>query len=278
MTRQLSLCADDFGCSESVDRAILQLVARRRLTEVSCIVNLPRWPGAVQELLALPAVAAGVVRLGLHFNLTEGRPLSAALRWHWPQLPSLPRLLMLAPLRLLPRAALRDELRAQLASFGDAVGASPAHLDGHQHVHHLPVIRDGVLDELSSRPALRVRHTGCLPGPGFGFKRRVIMATGGSVLGRALVRRGRHANTALLGVYDFLDPDYRAHMQRWLAAAPADGGLIFCHPGLDAVAAGDPIATARVRELSYLDSPAFDEDLAASGTTLDFSAQNSSRG
>ena len=274
LIKRLALCADDFGSSNAVDGGILRLAAAQRLTAVSCIVNLPHWPGALQDLAALPAVLAGRVQLGLHFNLTEGRPLSAALQRHWPQLPTLKRLLLLAHLRRLPLPALREELRAQLACFEAARGAGLAHLDGHQHVIHLPGLRELVLAEVALRPALRVRHTGRVLGPGFALKRQLIASTGGRTLGRSLVARSVAANTALLGVYDFVQTDYRTLMQRWLAAAPLQGGLLFCHPGeavsIDSTdnATADPIAAARVRELAYLSGPDFADDLLSAGVVL----------
>ena len=278
--RELALCADDFGLSQAVDRGILRLAAAGRLTEVSCIVNTEDWPGRLPELAALGAVAAGRLRIGLHFNLTEGLPLSAELRRHWPRLPSLPRLLLLSHLRAVPGAALGAELRAQWARFEAAAGRPPAHLDGHQHVHHLPVVRDRVLAELAHHPHVVVRSTARVGGPGFWLKRQLIAGTGGRALGRALQARGRAANRVLLGVYDFVDADYRGLMQQWLAAAPQHGALVMCHPGeaLPAGQASDAIAAARARELSYLASTDFADDLAASGSRLAFSAQSSSGG
>ena len=76
MTRELTLCADDFGCSAAVDRAILDLAARGRLSDVSCMVGGPAWPGDAPTLAGLPALAQGRLRIGLHFNLTEGTPMS----------------------------------------------------------------------------------------------------------------------------------------------------------------------------------------------------------
>jgi predicted glycoside hydrolase/deacetylase ChbG (UPF0249 family) len=268
MTRELALCADDFGHSAAVDRAILHLAGRGRLSETSCMVNLPAWPADAHTLATLPAVAAGRVRAGLHLNLTEGRPLSPALARLWPNLPALPRLIALAHLRRLPMAGLADELQAQFDAFENAFGAPPAHLDGHQHVHHLPGLRDLLLCALAARPGLRARHTGRVDGPGFRIKRRLIQGTGGTALGRRLQALGRQANDRLLGVYDFVDRDYRSLMQRWLAALPARGGLIFCHPGEPGGAPDDAIAAARARELSYLDSADFAADLAAAGVRL----------
>ena len=200
-------------------------------------------------------------------------------------MPSLQRLLLLSHLRCLPLAALRDELRAQMARFEATRGAAPAHLDGHQHVIHLPGVRDLVLAEAAARPALRLRHTGHVAGPGFGLKRQLIAGTGGRALGSALLARDQAANTTLLGVYDFLALDYRTLVQRWLAAAPPHGGLLFCHPGEattdphdlhdprdlhDPHDPHDPIAAARVRELAYLSGPDFEADLHAAGVVLAF--------
>ncbi len=258
--KTLALVADDFGLEAPIDRAVLRLAAMGRLTAVSCIVTADEWRHSAGHLAALPVAA------GLHWNLTEGRPLSAALTHHWPRLPPLPRLLALAHLRRLPLDALRAELAAQWSAFEAAYGREPAHLDGHQHVHQLPLLRDLVLELLALRPKLRVRSTGRLRGPGFAFKRRAIEWTGGRALARRLQPLGRAQNRVLVGAYDFARADYRALVRGWLAALPAEGALLFCHPG--EAGASDAIAGARTRELAYLASDHFTADLAAAGVQL----------
>lgn len=232
------------------------------------MVNGPAWPADASALAELAAVAAGRVQLGLHFNLTEGQPLSPTLARLWPRLPALTGLIAQAHVRQLPLSALADEMAAQWAAFVARVGRAPSHIDGHQHVHHLPGVRDVLLRLLAARPGLRARHTGRVVGPGFAVKRLLIAATGGAALGRRLESLGRQANTTLLGVYDFRRADYRGLMQQWLAALPATGALVFCHPGEAGGPPGDPIAAARVRELNYLDSDDFAADLAAHGVRL----------
>jgi predicted glycoside hydrolase/deacetylase ChbG (UPF0249 family) len=263
-TRLLRLCADDFGQSPAISAGIAALAEAGRLSAVSCIVNGPHWTATAPLLERLPQ------DVGLHFTLTEGVPLSAALRRHWPRLPGLLRLMALAQLRLLPAAALREEFAAQHAAFVSVAGREPAHLDGHQHVHALPIVRDIVVEAglaLQPRPALR--NTGRVLGPGFGFKRALIEGSGGRGLERELRRAGLEHNRVLLGVYDFADADYRGLMQRWLALLPASGGLIFCHPGeASNDDAPDPIAAARPREFAYLQSDAFAADLREAGVTL----------
>jgi predicted glycoside hydrolase/deacetylase ChbG (UPF0249 family) len=274
VTKSLALCADDYGWSPAIDRGIVQLAQAWRLTDVSCLVNGPRWPQAARELAALAAVRQGRVRTGLHFNLTEGRPLSPELAALWPQFPQLEALIVDAHLRRLPEAALRAELQAQMQAFEQGRGKAPSHVDGHQHVHHLPQVRETLLALLAPRADIRVRHTGRVRGPGFTVKRLLIEGTGGRTLGRQLVALRRQANTQLYGVYDFVQTDYRRLMQSWLADLPEDGSLVFCHPG-DAVTAkeapdspADPIATARVRERAYLASDDFKADLDAAGVRL----------
>ena len=267
MTRTLALCADDFGIDAGVSSGIARLAHASRLSAVSCITTTKRWPDDAKLLGGVP----DTVDVGLHLNLTEGKPASARLGKIWPRLPGLGKLIALAHLGRLPRAALRTELHAQLSAFIAARGAPPRFLDGHQHVHHLPGVRDIVLDMAEHiQPLPAVRSTGRVLGPGYGFKRRVIEGTGGTALMAALRAHVLPHNAALLGVYDFSTADYRGLMRRWLAEVPADGALLFCHPG-DAKSgdgAADAIATARRREADYLGSEQFVQDLAAADVVL----------
>lgn len=262
---ELLLCADDFGLRAGVDAAIADLVARGRVGAFSCLTNLPRWPAAAA---ALPRLA-GDALAGLHLNLTEGAPASAALARAWPVLPRLSALLAAAHLRRLPREAIAAEIDAQWQAFEQATGTAPAFVDGHQHVHHLPGVREIVV-ERARRAGIPLRSTARVAGPGDAFKRFVIERTGGRALARLARRQGVALHAVLLGAYGF-EGDYRVRMRGWLGAAAAGGALLFCHPGLretDRGAGPDPIAAAREREYAYLASDAFAEDLGAVGIRL----------
>jgi len=273
--RTLMVCADDFGPSPATAAVIVALACAGRLNATSCITNAAAWRQQAPRLADAPAT----LQTGLHLNLSEGVPLSAALARVWPRLPGLPALLVQAHAGRLPLAALADEWAAQLDAFQQGTGRPPAYVDGHQHVHHLPGVREVLLRSLATLPpGTAVRSTGAVAGPGFGFKRWVIARTGGSALAAELRRRGTPHNATLLGVYDFAAPDYRVLMQAWLktvAAASGGAALLFCHPGAPdraaaatATATADPIGAARVREAAYLGSAAFTDDLAAAGVAL----------
>ena len=277
--RVLGVCADDIGLVDGAAETALRLAAAGRLSAASCVTTAAGWPSAAAVLASGHCGAEP----GLHFNLTEGRPLSPDLAAHWPTLPTLGRLLWMAQLGRLPLAAIEVEWRAQVEAFTAALGRRPAFVDGHQHVHALAGVRAIVLEGVAAWPATgAIRNTGRVLGPGAWLKRRAIESLGGRALQRELVARGLRTNQALLGAYDFDATDYRRHMQGWLANAPADGGLLFCHPCASARAAAgrDPIAAARRREAAYLESDAFVADLAASRTTVGaaWAVQSSSAG
>ena len=262
--KTLALCADDFGMSPGVSRRIADLAMRGRLNATSCLANAPHWQASAPMLKDLPAA----VETGLHFNLSEGEPVSAELKRVWTQFPALHVLIARAHLQAVPLPAIAAEFEAQHAAFVDALGREPAFVDGHQHVHHLPGVRRVVLDAIArwpSRPA--VRNTGDVRGPGFGIKRALIAGTGGRALRDELQRRGIAHNAALVGVYDFVPGSYRQWMQGWLRSVPEEGALLFCHPGA-ADGVGDAIAGARGPEAEYLASNDFTDDLLAARITL----------
>ena len=207
MTRTLALCADDFGLGPGISAGIARLANSQRLSAVSCITNSPHWAEQAVRLQGLPES----VDIGLHLNFTEGKPLSARLARRWPVLPSLPSLIARAHLHALPQAELRNEVHAQLRAFIHDYGEPPRFIDGHQHVHHLPGLRDIILDMAEHvQPLPALRNTGRVLGPGSGFKRWLIERTGGRALARALKQRVLAHNPALLGAYDFEELDYGA--------------------------------------------------------------------
>src|SRR5260370_35943346 len=140
----------------------------------------------------------------------------------------------LAFLRRLDRTALAREIEAQLGAFAAAFGRAPDFVEGHQHVHLFPQIRDEVLAAVKrAAPAARVRQCGsALP---LRILARDFKTLALSVLSRGFRRRaaalGLATNPAVAGGYD-LHPDaaFADLVPRFLAGLPEDG-LVMCHPG-----------------------------------------------
>ena len=258
--RSIAICVDDFGLHRGINQAVLQLAQRGRISATSCMVGAPAWP---QGAVALRELDARGIDVGLHLDLTE-RPLNPSMR------KPLAQWLALATVRAPGRDALRAELNAQLDCFEQALGRTPAHVDGHQHVHQLPVIRDLLVELLAERHRNRLpwlRRTRRPPGTaGFG-KPWLIEQLGCAELSRLAQEGGFAQNRSLLGVYGFggSAPDHLGRLTKWLQAAQP-GDLLICHPAAAAdPGADDAILPARLREYGVLAGDAFGELLARTG-------------
>jgi len=232
-----------------------------RITAISCMVGAPQWLDGAARLTDLPQDR---VDLGLHLDLTQ-HPLDPAARW------PLPALIALSSGRLLDRARLCTEIHAQLDRFEQHVGRPPAHVDGHQHVHQFPIVREVLIDALLARyPHDRpwLRNTRRPPGLPSGFKPWLIERLGCRPFSRLADRHGFRQNTALLGVYDFRGgaAGYQGLLAQWIGMAQ-HGDLLMCHAGL-AAPAQDPILGARCDEYQVLAGTAFTGLLAQARVAL----------
>ncbi|WP_412778743.1 ChbG/HpnK family deacetylase [Bordetella ansorpii] len=244
------MCADDFGMNSAVDEGILGLVDMGRVSAVSCLSTGPAFAAH-----ATAARDAGV-DLGLHLNLTEPMEGSPGL--------SLPGLIASAYAGLLDASWIDAAIRCQLDAFELAVRRAPDYVDGHQHVHQLPVVRRRLLAALRERyghgqPWLRCTVPGAQQGqrPADVFKARVIGALGARALRRQAREGGWGQNNGLLGVYG-LSGGAAAYSQRlyaWLRAA-RDGDLLMCHPAAPSASYPDGLSAQRAAEYEVLSRPA----------------------
>jgi hypothetical protein len=152
VTPQLIVTADDFNLSEGVSRGILDAHQHGIVTETSVMVNL----GDIQHAAALLA-AAPRLAVGLHLNITRGRPVAppsivAELLGTDGEFCGAPQAL---PAQM-QAAPVQAELQAQVDAFVRVFGCLPRHLDTHHHVHQHPVVLE-VLLELAASLRLPVR-------------------------------------------------------------------------------------------------------------------------
>ena len=112
--RGVVLCADDFGLSDGVSAGILDLAEQGRISATSAMTNGAAWSRFGPELRS----CANVVGVGLHFNLTLGRPLGAMPRCAQAcTLPNLGPAVQHALTRRAPLDEIEAELERQLAAF-----------------------------------------------------------------------------------------------------------------------------------------------------------------
>jgi predicted glycoside hydrolase/deacetylase ChbG (UPF0249 family) len=273
--RRIWLCADDYGISSSVSMAIRDLVVRRRLNATSAMVVAPSFHRS--EAHALDVLNTGMARvaIGLHLTLTAPfRPLSATYKpVREGAFLSLPATLARAFLHRLSHAALESEIAAQLRMFVHTFGRPPDFIDGHQHVHLFPQIREAVLAVAKANaPGAWLRQCGRVPPRAFSLRDRKAWLL--DRLSHDFRQRadalGLRTNPGFAGAYAFRDDaDFPALFAGFLDQLP-DGGLIMCHPGfVDAeLQRLDPLTTLREREYAFLAGDAFPNLLAGHGVAL----------
>jgi predicted glycoside hydrolase/deacetylase ChbG (UPF0249 family) len=273
--RRIWLCADDYGISPSVSLAIRDLAVRGRINATSVMVAAPGLQPS--EAAALDIINTGEQRIaiGLHVTLTAPfRPVGKTFR----QLRNgafLPlRSTFIQALRgRFDEAALAEEVTAQLLRFEEVFGRVPDFVDGHQHVHLFPQVRDAVLSVVKEYvPQAWVRQCGStLPFfRKFGDPKGLVVDTLSRSFRRRAAKLAIKTNPAFAGTYDFkATADIAALFPGFLDRLP-DGSLVMCHPGfVDAeLTSLDPLTTLREKEYAFFCSDAFADLLAARGVAL----------
>jgi len=272
--RQIWLCADDYGISRAVNAGIRELILRGRINATSVMTAAGHVDA--EEAAALDELNSGVKRaaLGLHVTLTAPfKPLSEGFAplTHGHFLP-LQKTMRAAMTRRLKAEQLVIEIATQVEAFVMAFGRPPDFIDGHQHVHLFPQVRDAVLKVAAeAAPDAWVRQCGRARAA---ERQRIPKELVLDVLSLDFRRKARQTgiatNPAFAGAYDFeRAQDFAAIFPRFLSGLP-DGGLIMCHPGfVDAeLKRLDPLTDQRERELAYFNSDSFPQVLAEHGVAL----------
>lgn len=260
--RNLTLCADDFGQSKDISEGILDLIACRRLTATAVLTEGPFWAEGAQRLRDLQDRAD----VGVHLNLTHtfentsgNRPLL-----HW---------LIATQLGKVNSDRIRDRFIKQIDLFVQHFRRLPDFIDGHQHVHAFPVIRQAMMD------AIQLRWAKVNERPWVRTPDRLI-DDGGSRLKTSILRyacrgfsnftqqHGLKFTEHFGGVYGLnANAHFENRMRGWLQLIP-NGTLLMCHPGRPSTDYSDPIGGARAVEFNYLVSPRFYADCQRSGIRL----------
>ncbi len=267
--KKIILCADDYGQNQAISQGILELIRKKRLSATSCLVTFPDWSKWAAELTPY----AHTLDIGLHLNLTEGEPLSSLLqqlRGFW----NLPTLMIQSYLRLLDKAAIWQELNQQLDAFVSALGRPPDFIDGHQHAHQLPIIRDLVLALYRERLTVFPCYVRCVYQPlRFSgrdtMKQRMIQCMGASSFKRLLQQQHIVHNSSFEGIYRFNEAsEYSMRFPLFLDRV-GENGLIMCHPAMKSAGGHhDVIAIARGHEFDYFNSDQFLNDCKQAGVRL----------
>lgn len=257
------LIADDFGITEGVSQAIIELLKERRISGTSAICTRPDWRKLAFHLAKFHKQR----EIGLHLNLTVGGPLSfmpglAPTK----KFPSLPVLIFKSLTGQICGREICKEIRYQITEFANAIGELPTFIDGHQHVHALPIIRDALFDSIKMispewRPWLRnpAETSSAIITRGEAVRKSLVISTLSYGLKPLADAQGFPTNDSFSGVTDFnlkrnLSDAFTNYLKR-----PGRQHLVMCHPGFsgDQLRMIDPVVEMRDFEFEFLMSAEF---------------------
>jgi chitin disaccharide deacetylase len=278
-TKRLIVNADDFGLTAGVNRAIIEGHTRGAVTSATLMANMPAFDAAVR--LAKDHPSLGV---GLHINITQGRPVAEASRVgsliddrgeFWGTSGAILKRMLAGRLKI---EEVVIELRAQIEKALNA-GLRLTHVDSHKHTHALPQICDAIISTIEDYGISAVRA----PRERWRFDRgaesfKVITQSAGAFGISQLCR----ISDAKLKKSDVKTPDFFFGVARtgfwtksWLIdlieRLPAGVSELMCHPGYED-AELDRVKTrlrvSRTNELRLLTDPDVVTKLTENGVEL----------
>lgn len=282
--RRLIVNADGYGFTPGLNRGIDEAIGGGIVKSVSCNVNFPYIEEVGDFAARHPHVSVGI-----HFNLSVGKPVSD---------PSSVRTLVDEDGRFwggrLPRrlirgevdgAEIRRELDAQARRL-TGLGVRISHWDGHQNQHLYPRYFTGALDVARKHGIQRMRAPNRYLVPeGRQVSRlkelgryyaqhpnRFVTHSYGRILSRIARRSGMKTADRLISPA-YLGANIKATQATWdyiVDTLPGGTNEIYCHPGYvdDVLREHAQYLDERELEIEVLTSPALRDRVAAAGVTL----------
>lgn len=277
--KYLIVNADDFGLTVGVNRAIIEGHLEGIITSATLMANMPAFDEAVELAKSTPSLG-----VGLHFNITQGRPIADADRVRslvdesGQFLGTSTALLLRALTGRLRRDEIELELAAQIARMMSS-GLAPTHIDTHKHSHAIPIVLDAIVTvaKESAIPAIRrLSQPMDLRENAWSFE-LISQALGAAALGilcrleeEKLMRTGLAKTEALYGIARTGLWD-RPWLLRLIAGLSHGTSELMCHPGYEDVqlrAAGTRLVASRHLELELLKDDAVAQSIRTHGVEL----------
>jgi predicted glycoside hydrolase/deacetylase ChbG (UPF0249 family) len=250
---RLIVHADDFGETVEITRGICEAIEGGAVTSTTIMANMPGTADALPRVQGLSDRAS----FGVHLNLCEGKPLTAGPtlvdeqgRFHRKR-----DLFLRAVTGRLSLREVAAEVTAQISVVHEA-GVRISHLDGHKHLHQLPVVSAAVAEVLPRFGIERVRVTRLgrfwQIRAGSTLVREVLSVPAGATFRRAQLRSPRR----VVDLQAIMDP--KAGADAGASLRESQGPIeMFCHPGTERADVEKPGSCARYDELQFLLSPRF---------------------
>jgi predicted glycoside hydrolase/deacetylase ChbG (UPF0249 family) len=257
LNKKLIVNADDFGRTASITHGILRAHQAGIVTSCTAMMNVPASGEALREA----ATACPELGIGVHLNITHGRPLMPAR-----QVPSLvddgDEFRHFNRNESLIASINPDELRAEWGAQVDkmiSLGIRPDHLDSHHHLAYLDISLFTVLLDVAAAFRLPIRFP----------PQEYHHALGGGDIRRMLTERGISAPLSCQTEF-FGAGASRNKLLDIIRALPEGTHELMCHPGLpdSQLRATSAYGAEREQELAVLTHRAVKAALVRHGVGL----------
>jgi predicted glycoside hydrolase/deacetylase ChbG (UPF0249 family) len=256
--------ADDFGETEQITLGICEGIEAGVVTSTSMMANMPATDFALARAKALADRAS----FGVHITLCEGRPLTKAptLTDAAGNFCSKRQLFLRSVTGRLAEAEVAAEVGAQVGRIA-AGGVRVSHLDGHKHLHQLPIVCKAVASVARAHGIERVRLAAMRSISGYmtpSSAVREVLAVHAARVFRESQLRSPQRLIDLRFCMSVVD-----RPGSWLRLTDKPGIVeVFCHPGTELADQEKPGSCIRSEELEFLLSPQMRLLLAAGESQL----------
>ena len=258
------LCADDFGMNKAISEGILNLIKKRKINSVSCLVTTDCWEKESEKLKPF----LSKIEVGLHLSLTHPKAFGFPKQ-------SLYSLVRKSYCGKLDKKQIILEFLKQMECFRKYMGKMPDYVDGHEFCHHFPVIREALVEmarQYSFKKKniyIRVFRPKCLLTinffPVWFFNQLASLPS--RMLIKILTNTGLSFNDGLLGFHPyFIKPE--KYFSYYLKIRPSEKDIFFCHPGLYSEDISDTLRHYRFQIYNFMMSPEFDKILSQHNLSL----------
>lgn len=132
--------ADDFNISSHRNKAILKLVDKHIIKSISALITTEIFPNKEE----IDILLSKNVSIGLHLNLTEGKPISShefiSLTDEKGYFHGKFNFFQKVEEDFIKKEEIKLEIISQIKSFQKKFGFLPSHIDGHQHIQSIPFL------------------------------------------------------------------------------------------------------------------------------------------
>ncbi|MDE0092472.1 MAG: ChbG/HpnK family deacetylase [Oligoflexia bacterium] len=250
----MKLCADDYALNSDVSLGILNLIQKKKINSVSCLTTTTCWKKKAGDLKHF----LKNIEVGLHLSLTDPKPIYSTGC-------SLRALIKKTYLGKLKKQEIAQEIRAQMEMFSNSMGVLPNYIDGHEFCHHLPIIREALIDIAKefhfkkNNIYVRVFYPGnppLLKNSIFWLFNHLASSPSKKLI-TLLKKEGISFNSRLLGFHPYCwSPD--KYFNYYFQMKPSKKDIFFCHPGLLSEDFSDKLRNYRFQIYNFMMSPQFD--------------------